>query len=201
MGFLCMSPNGPLYGQNVWAMRIYASPSYSAPRRFTPTNSLHSPPALKKSLGECEFFLSIWNAFISTRGGWDVIPRDRSDCRKLKVRSDEDGWERNIQKRRLRKNPKKTVQKKIQRCSAAWVEDGTTENRAEGEHRDESNHHGLSKTGTFESQEKWKLIRRKWKLIIKERESCAFSHSRQEFQALSMGGREEGSSVADEKRR
>ena len=91
MGFLCMSPNGPLYGQNVWAMRIYASPSYSAPRRFTPTNSLHSPPALKKSLGECEFFLSIWNAFISTRGGWDVIPRDRSDCRKLKVRSDEDG--------------------------------------------------------------------------------------------------------------
>ena len=86
------------------------------------------------------------------------------------------------------------VQKKIQRCSAAWVEDGTTENRAEGEHRDESNHHGLSKTGTFESQEKWKLI-------IKERESCAFSHSSQEFQALSMGGREEGSSVADEKRR
>ena len=188
MGFLCMSPNGPLYGQNVWAMRIYASPSYSAPRRFTPTNSLHSPPALKKSLGECEFFLSIWNAFISTQGGWDVIPRDRSDCRKLKVRFDKDGWERNIQYRRLKKNPKKMVQKKIQRCSAAWVEDGTTENRAEGEHRDESNHHGLSKTGTFESKEKWKLIWGKWKLIIKERESCAFSHSSQEFQALSMGG-------------
>ena len=93
------------------------------------------------------------------------------------------------------------VQKKIQRCSAAWVEDGTTENRAEGEHQDESNHHGLSKTGTFESKEKWKLIWGKWKLIIKERESCAFSHSSQEFQALSMGGREEGSSVADEKRR
>ena len=56
MGFLCMSPNGPLYGQNVWAMRIYASSSYSAPRCFTPTNSrtpfILLSSALKKTLDE-----------------------------------------------------------------------------------------------------------------------------------------------------
>ena len=59
MGFLCMSPNGPLYGQNVWAMRIYASSSYLDPRCFTPTNSppcLHSPECSKEDFWMSEFF-------------------------------------------------------------------------------------------------------------------------------------------------
>ena len=72
MGFLCMSPNGPLYGQNVWAMRIYASSSYLAPRCFTPTNSPTAfilPSALKKTFGWVNSFLSVF--CIHSQPGWD----------------------------------------------------------------------------------------------------------------------------------
>ena len=133
MGFLCMSPNGPLYGQNVWAMRIYASSSYLDPCGFTPTNST-TGFILLWSLWMSEFFQLISERLHSHRRGWDcwdesVIPRDSTDCWT--------GWEikREIQWRdcsgeelELKMRPQGIVR---------WV--NITMSR---ECRDESNHHG-----------------------------------------------------------
>ena len=98
MGFLCMSPNGPLYGQNVWAMRIYAGSSYSPPRCFTPTNSPTAfilLSALKKTLDE--WILLLLECIHSHRRGWDtqaesVIPWDSTDCTVGEIKREIEYW-------------------------------------------------------------------------------------------------------------